>query len=444
MASNRGNIVFVVTAAMSERDAKRFGIHWLVLQGFDVTVLDTTPIVFPRKVERRANDGAFTTFTVRTATTIERWREELSALSAADVIFCMASDGSYQADIVAVLRLISRSKTPYVVFRNNIFPQPAATFDVHLWWARLCRFNPMNSLVARLPPVVLGLRPADFVVLGGRGSVGPTLLVGPTTRAINAHAFDYDVYLESRDQRDEKSIAVYIDQHLGFQSDAAALGVRQLVDPDVFYPQLETLFTRVEAEFGVEVVIAAHPRMDPARRPEWYAHRKVFHDKTAALVAEAKLVILCHSTAINWAILFEKPVLQYASRSIVSHPFLHGMIEKISEEIGSVVVFVDDFAAGDLTDAAGLDTNRYTRYRAEFIKQPGTADRYSWDLIVEALVGCGTLKGQTANGDLSSDARPVSGDGDRQPAGNESACRTIETNADERRPDIGRTRLQVS
>lgn len=235
--------------------------------------------------------------------------------------------------------IFNRIDTPYVVLYDSAVPRDTMSSTAqdglpklasYLAW-RLRQNGVMASLGQRLKTVLPGasrMKPADFSVFGGRRSARTVFPVGESTTPIWAHAKDYDLYMEAAAKRHEtKDVAVFIDEYLPYHRDLQAFGNRSPMEAATYYSLLRRLFDRVESELGLRVVIAACPRADYHDKPGLFGDRKIGYFQTADLVASSRLVIAHCSTAINYAVLFRKPVLLTTTRAIFrSHhrPYLNG------------------------------------------------------------------------------------------------------------------------
>ena len=66
-------------------------------------------------------------------------------------------------------------------------------------------------------------------------------------------------------------------------------------------------FDYIEHKFHVRIIIAAHPKSNYDAKSDYYQGRTIIKGDTARLVKDSSFVIASQSTAINLAILFNKP-----------------------------------------------------------------------------------------------------------------------------------------
>lgn len=381
------HVVFVSQTSLTEHDIDRFSFARLKELGCKVTFIDASWLIFPSK----SQSGAVTANGIDLVA-CRRWREWAVAaplMASADLIVCHVGAGYWDAENARILGDMCRAGAPYLMSFCNAIPSWGFGSLADPWTrfkARLSHFDPIKSIVSRVPAAWLGIRPADYAVYGGRASQVRPPMVGAQTKPIFAHAYDYDHYLLHADRpRQIENIAVFIDQHLGLHPDVAAMGLRQPFDPDEYYPHLQTYFDRVERATGLEVVIAGHPRSRYPGPPDLFGTRKVFYGITGDLVRRSRLAFTSFSTAINIAVIHEVPVVFVGPKPLVDHPYYGLLMKQMAEILGRPIVSITDDYEIDSVALFSVDGDKYRRYREEYIKQPGSEERPLWDIVLGAV-----------------------------------------------------------
>ena len=75
------------------------------------------------------------------------------------------------------------------------------------------------------------------------------------------------------------------------------------------YPALINLFNQLEEIFGLDVIIAAHPKTKHKKRPDYFGKRIVYSDKTLELIQSSKFVITRNSSSITYALNEDIPII---------------------------------------------------------------------------------------------------------------------------------------
>ena len=387
-------IVYLLASAPMERDIKRYGISLMGEKGIGVTVLDVAEICHPGVKQLRSTLILGPNIELRAVETRNDLERERQTLADADLVMCFITTGLVTRTNLPVLRMVSQTKTPYVIQRVDSLPGiNAFRGDIRLFRQRL-RYNItrignldyLNSLIARMPNLLLGLRAPDYVVYGGLRSHIDYPLITPESKPIFGHAQDYDTYLEHNSQPGAKSdTAVFIDQFLPHHRDWQMIPGNTPIDADAYYAGLQRLFGRLEDELDLRVVIAAHPRADYSDMTGVFGDREVIFGETIGLVDQCRLAMTFTSLAINFAILFRKPMLILGDQSVYTNPINRRWIDPMVEETGAPMVFLEDVPDMDLSRILTINEGLYDRYMTEYLKRPGTPERPLWDIVLDDI-----------------------------------------------------------
>lgn len=392
---SRGHLVYLVQSVLDRRDYQRFGLDFMVERGYYVTVLDVADLAMPTVPKDRRHYGAFGNVEIRQIRSLQEWNETRHVQATARLIINMCTPTKRT---VPVYSLLSRIETPYLVSYDSAVPHETMSSAAqeglpslagYVTW-RLRQNGVIVAIGQRLQALLPGgsrMRTADFSVFGGRRSARTVFPVGESTTPIWAHAKDYDLYMEAAAKRHEtKDVAVFIDEYLPYHRDLQAFGNRSPMEAATYYSLLRRLFDRVESELGLRVVIAACPRADYHDKPGLFGDRKIGYFQTADLVASSRLVIAHRSTAINYAVLFRKPVLLTTTRAMLkSHhrPFLRGW----ARALGRRLEFFDDPARVNLASALEVDETAYATIVEDYIKTAQSPTGPFWEIVLSAIEG---------------------------------------------------------
>jgi hypothetical protein len=133
---------------------------------------------------------------------------------------------------------------------------------------------------------------------------------------IRSHAFDYDIYLQQKNQNSFKkqdNYAVFLDSGIVAHPDSRRLGggmPSEIETVNTYYPAISSFFDDFEKKTGMRVVIALHPRIIISKELlRNYGDREVILKNTSSLVKNSKMVIVHNSTSMNFAVLWKIPLL---------------------------------------------------------------------------------------------------------------------------------------
>jgi hypothetical protein len=393
MTNSIRTIIILQEREFSARDYARFGVEFLQRGGFRVEAWEISAVLHP---DAASPDPSPTPlpgeFIPRRFTAKGEVLHAVRGLGPSTLVICMIGSS---LSTLFVYRALSRKEIPYAVTVTNALPMPGRhTGNFRLDLPAKILFAILNTLLLRYYSLV-GVRPASLCLVGGEGSleVSPYPLdpVDGGTVLLPIHTLDYDSYLEVRDPPvpSDPALAVFIDGNDFYHLDLRFIG--EPIPPwvDTYFSSLRRFFDKVEGILGVQVVIAVHPL---ARyTPEQGAHfgeRELVQGRTVELVKRCRLVILHASTAVNLAVLFEKPIIFVTDQYYVRYP-IGPYIEAISREL-----YLDGHSPPDWERELSVDKEAYGRYRRRFIKSDKSPDLPSWEILARYLKGEGASGGE--------------------------------------------------
>lgn len=222
--------------------------------------------------------------------------------------------------------------------------------------------NQLRGMLAQRSGLV---KQFDVVFAAGMASIKK---YGPPTRIIPINLCDYDNYLLANDAKRlvEQPYAVFLDINLAFQSDLKIVGW-DVVDPTEYERSLCRFFSMVEERFGVEVVIAAHPKA--CYLDSNFDGRKVLKGVSPELAKDAKFIISHHSTSISYAVLNSKPLLFIYTEEMkkIYAETVVAYIQDLAEYLGQPVVNVDEVSDAKAISIVKPDPTRYSLYKYNYL-----------------------------------------------------------------------------
>tara|TARA_B100000886_G_scaffold205780_1_gene142134 strand:+ start:11152 stop:12261 length:1110 start_codon:yes stop_codon:yes gene_type:complete len=129
-------------------------------------------------------------------------------------------------------------------------------------------------------------------------------------KIIEAHNLDYDNFLNIKKKIHKKKYAVYIDQDLSNNEDLKNDGVK--FDNRKFEKKIDIFLNHVNST-TIKIQVAGSNRRN-LKKNLFKLNTKYFN--TDRMIAECKFVIGHNSTALQYAILFDKPILLISTKEI--------------------------------------------------------------------------------------------------------------------------------
>jgi len=386
-------IIFFVESKFSLRDYKRFGIKILINNGFNVSVWDLTGAL------HNINEKGNSDFQNKTGFDLIKFRfisEIIDQMQSIDSKTLIINFVSYNIKTIPIYNLIRNNKLNYC-FRSDASPSVTDKKSLKTYLDKFRRLK-MNKIINFFYYLFINqhskyfMPSARFVLLGGQKSFpikkNNCGKVGLETIPIWAHALDYDYYLEHDKISEFNNLkyVVFIDNYMPFHEDPKRIGKKPRENPDMYYPELCTLFNMINVKQGYEVIIAAHPRSSYDELPDYFNGREVIKGKTHDLIKNSQFVIMHVSASITFPVLYKKPIIFITTDRLNKTKFNHTistyakLFEKmpinISKEIDKL----------NLISELNLDSNKYLKYKNDYIKKSESADLPYWQIVSNKLL----------------------------------------------------------
>ena len=391
MATNITKVAFFIDTPFNLRDYERYGIGLLREGGFEVEIWDFTPALNEQLRQRVQVDKA-TTF--HNYFLFESKRTAVEAINNLQQQMAIISLLGYGAATYPIYHAVSQKVNLVYgfLFVNklpNIGKDNRRSLSIlYRRFANIALYKVIDYLFSKLHFKTVGIRPADFVITAGNDTIPGGQPVDLTTRRLSFHALDYDLYLDAKKEDiqgpEENKTAVFLDEYLPFHPDFIRLGVDSYAGPEEYYPLLVKYFDYLEKTYGFQVVIAAHPRSRYENHPDYFEGRSVIRGDTVKVVRSSSVVITHCSTSINFAILFEKPVI-FVTSDKLQKTYEGAYIDAMATALGKKSINLNRDIDVDIGGQLMVDRNAYRHYKNAYIKNEESEDLPFWQLFVKYL-----------------------------------------------------------
>ena len=399
MNSTIKKIIYFIAAPYSRRDHKRFGIDILEKNGFEVEVWDFGPFLYPRAYyeELKVVD-------IMSYSKLRLFKKRQNALRAISELCSMESFAvsiiPYSIATYMIYKALSRNKIRYSVFLANAIPLTACgscgfrdlikniTMREVLDKFKQITFKKLAEvLFLKLDFGLLKISPATLILAGGEKSiVGCKYPVNKKTETLWLHTLDYDIYLCEKEKtyNTEEHLAVFLDEFVPFHSFYLYLGLKPFATADCYYPVLNKFFDHLESNYGVNTIIAAHPRSDYEKHRDYFNGRPVIKGRTAELINRASFVITHASTSINFAVLSPKPIIFVTTDQLEKSP--EGTwIVNFASLFGKRVNNLNKIDSINIAEELKINHKLYEKYKNDYIKKTGSEELPFWQIFANKI-----------------------------------------------------------
>ena len=207
---------------------------------------------------------------------------------------------------------------------------------------------------------------------------------------VNSDDYDRALSVKEGERICDEEYIVFIDECLPLHPDIQICGIKAM-NADIYYRDLNAFFDRIEEEFGLRVIIAAHPKALIYKEKDFFNGRKIMFGKTLELIRDSRFVLFHDSTSVGYAVFYNKPVISLVSNSIKDgQNTTYYSILEFSKQLNSHLIFIDDYIKNNdciLLDKISIDKDAYNRYKYRYLTNPETENILSVDLVIKGLKG---------------------------------------------------------
>ena len=225
---------------------------------------------------------------------------------------------------------------------------------------------------------------ADYLMVVNRKNIkNLNYKISSKTKIILSHSFDYYKYLEFSNFKIKPNLkyrfAVFLDEGVTGHPDYHYLNLNPFCDHQIYFEELKKYFDFLENKLDLKIIIAAHPKIDYSKFKNKFL-RKIFYNKTLELVKNSDLVLSHMSTSINFAVIYNKPIIFLDSNNYVksfrSHINLHSDILK-----STLINLSNKFNTSDLNNCFKINKNSYKNYKNRYITHNTNDIRSPWKIL---------------------------------------------------------------
>ena len=187
---------------------------------------------------------------------------------------------------------------------------------------------------------------------------------------------------------EQSNIALYIDDmafsHPDFESTYGVV----LADLDLpllnaaSYGTVCRALDQFEADTGLQIEIAAHPRAAPGSLEQFFNGRNVRYGMSLDLLTKSRVMVQPYSSTITGAaVVLGIPVINLKSASF--EPMYLKAAEALSKELKVPLVDID---AEDLKfEIPEIDKKAYALYKERYVKRANSIDLPFWEVVARDL-----------------------------------------------------------
>jgi len=374
-------IIFFLEAYFNQRDYERFGIDILKDNGFEVEVWEFTEFITSeeyRQIKPPDPIDCENRISFRSET------EVISKILTLTPSCFVVSFIHCNQRTMGLHKALTKKRIPYCI---HGFALPTSITKKEIILNRFRNFA-FKKLIKKINDLnYLSFRPADIILATGEKYSTGGFLVNKKSEILWVHSFDYDTYLKANKfpAYVDSRVGVFLDEYFPFHSDFANADLNSTVTPEEYYPLLCNFFGYLEKKFAVRIIIAAHPRSHYDRHGDCFGKREVIRGKTAELVRSNGFALMHHSTAINFAVLFKKPIIFMTTDKLDSFLLEDPSVEWLANFFGKKAHNLSRNIDIDFEAEMSINEKAYHDYRNAYIKKDGSEELPCWQILANRI-----------------------------------------------------------
>ena len=304
---------------------------------------------------------------VKRFASLKDWRKEFKKISKDAIVFNHVRPINLKSILICATLRRSGANVLGFLLGGAVVPGPLKASESLLAVnkaKRVYHFFRRNFLVLFMP--------RSLAVGGAQSEKMAKRDFARTVKPLFSNSFDYSQFLciSSLDQTTENA-AVYLDTGFpGFPRDEVLTGRTEAITASDWYPNLDKFFNFVEKVLDLRVDVAIHPKHVGRDHSLIFKSRRAIGGQTATLVATRKLIFATNSTAISFAICYNKPLILVWSDLIESgvDQRKKSFIENFSVETGARIFNIDrEYTEQELREAMVIDHAKYESYKRKYL-----------------------------------------------------------------------------
>jgi hypothetical protein len=306
-------IVYVLFGSMTENLYEALCIGIFKKNGLEIEIIDLNKLFFNYDAPKIKQ------YNIVTINSYKELEEYFTKNNKETTLFNIQFN--YETRFYKFFRLLTKYKLKISKFDIGYLPEPKFNnikihFKNPFWLLRRVFEKIFDKIIFKVKLIDIRYR-VRFVA----GKKAYDLAMQKNTPIVlSINYIDYEKFLDFRENNvlpkiNFKKYFVFLDSYLHKHEDAQFLATYQDFSAERYLETLNKLFDYLEKRYGVNVVIAAHPKSNYINNE--FKHRLVIKNDTVNLVKYCNGLISHWSTSISFAVLFYKPLIISYTHDIV-------------------------------------------------------------------------------------------------------------------------------
>jgi len=355
-------LIFFTTSTLTERDFKRFQFEFFLKEDVGITVCNLALLFEYEEVFLKPFSNSVNHLYLDSYESLNFFLSKINIRNTYLILLFPINSNT-----IDFYKLISKHKLNYINIKLGLTSSPYSNYKKILIRFYYFFFKLFYSL-----------KPAKIIFYAGRKAKHNLydFKTNFQTKLISVSSFDYlnAVNTISKKKIDQPYF-LFIDEMYVKHPDFKGVDVMKISEKKYFL-QINAILTKIQKKYNLKPIVCLHPRSDK----RWASNFdfETIKNQTSELIKFSNFVLTHASTAISFAVLFFKPIIQIKMNA-KSKYFLN-VLENYNKELETNILhYKNNFDSKNLK----LDFNkeRYNNYIKDYFNDNSNSKLYSKELI---------------------------------------------------------------
>ena len=380
-------VVFFRYIPLTELICKSHFMDWMMDNGILVEYLDFSNLFYPNY---EFTDKIEKDYTIN-INSYKEFKVYLNDQNKDKTLFI--SIVTFEWRVFRLFRILTQNNCKLAVFGRGMIPLPSVTSGTKI--KKLINLFSLKKIDAFLKNRISyfgkkygWIKRYDVIFLTGIKALSP-LGVGfrldyEKAKIFDVNTADYDNFLEFNNIASFTApYAIFLDENLPSHPDTKLFNI-DTIEANDYYPELNAFFDKLERDFRVKIIIAAHPKAINYENSNPFDGREIYFNKVNELIANCDFVIAHDSTSIGYAVLHMKPILSITSLKLKQTlPANHECTISFSKFLNSCLIYFDNYNRNGIY--LNIDKEKYNSYKFTYLTTQKTQNTLTKTVFIESL-----------------------------------------------------------
>ena len=381
-------LVFIFDVPALKNDVQKFSLDELLESDYEIEIVDASPVLNP-DVDKaltadRFCDERFAYQTIRDYKTLVNYIRDNR-----EAFFFPMFDHYYETRIV--YRLFTKYKVRYGYVNNAMtdLVLKAEVEDAEDYSENHTFMHYVKAFYHRIGRYLTPHRPAEFIVFGGTAGEDSHFHNGECKEGVTKRVYLWTYNYEAFDRTEAynnggKKYAVFLDQYMPYHPDVVIKRGAK-INPEQYFQEVNEVFDYAMEKYGVETIIAAHPRADYRQYGDVFHGRQIIYGKTSELIKGCEFIFSNSSGANAYAAIANKPIVLINRKATQDYAHATNLFEEYVNLLQCSAIRVqEDIAA---VDYYHINTEAYSNFWKLYVMSAEEKKQDFWKEVLKNVEG---------------------------------------------------------